>query len=148
MKIRMLVAAALLAAVVPALALATSSSMHPELGAKLVGSVEVPKGSPSGHGIVNLTLNSSKGTVCWTFDGVTGIGTPTAAHIHKAAAGKSGPVVVPFGGAYKAKGCQSASKSLIDAIESSPNAYYVNVHTAKYPNGAIRGQLVAGMAHM
>jgi hypothetical protein len=38
--------------------------------------------------------------------------------------------------------------SLIDAIESSPNAYYVNVHTAKYPDGAIRGQLVAGMMHM
>ena len=148
MKIRMLGAAALLAAVVPALALASTKTMTPELGAKLVGNVEVPKGAPSGHGIVNLTLNATKGTVCWTFEDITGIDKATAAHIHKAPAGKAGPVVVPFGAAYKAKGCQTATKSLIDAIESTPNAYYVNVHTAKYPNGAIRGQLVAGMAHM
>jgi hypothetical protein len=37
MKIRMLVAGALLAGFVPALALAGSRAMHPELGAKLVG---------------------------------------------------------------------------------------------------------------
>jgi hypothetical protein len=34
-----------------------------------------------------------------------------------------------------------ASKSLISAIEKKPGAYYVNIHTAKYPAGAIRGQL-------
>ena len=148
MNIRLLAGAVLLAVVVPALALAGPRAMHPELGAKLVGSVEVPKGSPTGHGIVNLTLDASKGTVCWTFEGVTGIDKATAAHIHKAPAGKAGPVVVPFGGSYKAKGCQTAAKTLINAIESTPNAYYVNVHTAKYPAGAIRGQLVAGMVHM
>jgi hypothetical protein len=37
---------------------------------------------------------------------------------------------------------------MIDAVESNPNAYYVNVHNAKYPNGVVRGQLVAGMVHM
>ena len=148
MKIRMLAAAALLAGLVPALALAGPGSMHPTLSAKLVGTVEVPAGAMSGHGIVNLTLDATKGTVCWTFQGVTGTDKPTAAHIHKAPAGKAGAVVVPLGAAYKAKGCQTASKRVIDAIESSPNAYYVNVHTAKYPNGAIRGQLVAGMMHM
>jgi hypothetical protein len=145
MKIRMLVVAALVAGLVPALALAGPRSMHPTLSAKLVGSAEVPKGAASGHGIVNLALDASKGTVCWTFSGIGGIGTPTAAHIHLAPAGKAGAVVVPFGGAYKAKGCQTATKKLIDAIESNPNGYYVNIHTAKYPNGAIRGQLVAGM---
>jgi CHRD domain-containing protein len=148
MKISMLVAAALLAGLVPALVLASPKTMHPTLSAKLVGTAEVPKGAPSGHGIVNLTLNTTKGTVCWTFEGVTGIDKPTAAHIHKAPAGRAGAVVVPFGAAYKAKNCQTAPKTVIDAIESNPNAYYVNVHTATYPNGAIRGQLVAGMMHM
>ena len=148
MRARILTATLLLAAVVPLAAFAGSRAMHPELGAKLLGTVEVPKGSPKGHGIVNVTLNATKGTVCWTFQGITGIDKPTAAHIHKAPARKAGPVVVPFGAASKAKGCTKAAKSLIQAIESNPNSYYVNVHTAKYPAGAIRGQLVAGMVHM
>ena len=130
-----------------ALASSASAAMHPELGAKLLGKNEVPKGSPKGDGIVNLTLNANKGSVCWTFD-IAGIGKPAVAHIHKARAGKAGPIVVPLGTAYKEKGCTKASKKTIAAIESRPNAYYVNVHTAKYPGGAIRGQLVVGMVHM
>lgn len=148
MRLRTFAVTLLLAGIVPVAALAGSRAMHPELGAKLVGSVEVPKGAPKGHGIVNLTLSGAKGTVCWTFAGVAGIGKATAAHIHKGTPGKAGPIVVPFGAAYKAKGCTKAAKSLIAAIESHPNNYYVNVHTAKYPAGAIRGQLVAGMMHM
>ena len=94
-----------------------------------------------------MTASPAAGKVCWAFT-VKGIGTPTAAHIHKGGAGVAGPIVVPLGGAYKAKGCAPASKSVVAAIEASPSAYYVNVHTAKYPNGAIRGQLVVGMVHM
>jgi CHRD domain-containing protein len=36
-------------------------------------------------------------------------------------------------------------KSTIEKIETNPNAYYVNIHNARYPAGALRGQLVAGM---
>ena len=146
MKLRLLLATAVLALAAPLVASAATGAMHPQLGAKLVGTAEVPKGAPGGKGIVNLDLKTA-GKVCWTFD-VSGIGTPTAAHIHKGRAGVAGPVFVPLGGSYKAKGCVAASKSAIAAIEASPNGYYVNVHTAKYPNGAIRGQLVVGMVHM
>ena len=128
---------------VPAAALAMSP-MHPELSAKLVGSAEVPPGAmASAHGIVNLTLTAKTGKVCWTFD-ITGVSGPTAAHIHKSPAGRAGPVVVPLGGAYKAKGCTTASKSTVNAIEEHPGSYYVNVHNAKYPAGAVRGQLARG----
>lgn len=147
MRIRLLAALALSTVIVPAAALAAGSAMHPELGAKLLGKGEVPKGSPLGHGIVNLSLKAPSGKVCWTFE-IAGIGTPTAAHIHKGSPGKAGPVVVPLGSAFKAKGCAAAPKATLEAIEANPNAYYVNVHTAKYPGGAIRGQLVAGMVHM
>ena len=128
-------------------ALALPNAMHPELGAKLLGKNEVPKGSPTAHGIVNLTLNSGKGTVCWTFD-LAGVTKPAAAHIHKGRAGVSGPVFIPLGKTYNAKGCTAAPKKSIDAVESNPNGFYVNVHNAKYPNGVVRGQLVAGMVHM
>jgi len=147
MKLRTFCLAAAAACALPAAAFAATTAMHPELGAKLNGRHEVPTGSPIGHGIVNLNLKAAGGKVCWTFK-IVGLPKPRAAHIHRAPAGKAGPIVVALGGAYKAKGCTSAPKKTIEAIESKPNAYYVNVHTAKYPNGAIRGQLVAGMVHM
>jgi CHRD domain len=145
MRFRLLLLGLAAAAVV---APAAVGSMHPEVATKLLGGSEVPKGAPSGSGIVNITLNDSTGRVCWTFEGIKGIDKPLAAHIHKAPAGKAGPIVVPFGAAYKAKGCTTAAKALVSAIEAKPGAYYVNVHTAKFPAGAIRGQLVAGMVHL
>ncbi|MDH4339992.1 MAG: CHRD domain-containing protein [Thermoleophilia bacterium] len=39
----------------------------------------------------------------------------------------------------------AAPKATIEKIEANPNAYYVNIHNAKYPAGTLRGQLVAGM---
>jgi len=147
MKLRTLCLAAAAACALPAAAFAATAAMHPELGAKLAGKHEVPKGSPVGHGIVNLNLKAASGKVCWTFE-IVGLRGAMSAHIHRAPAGTAGPIVVALGGHYKAKGCTSAPKKTIEAIESNPNAYYVNVHTAKYPNGAIRGQLIAGMVHM
>jgi hypothetical protein len=148
MKLRTLsLVAAAVGLTVPIVALAARTAMHPELGAKLAGKYEVPKGSTTGHGIVNLELKAATGKVCWTFE-LVGVKSPTAAHIHKGRAGVAGPVIVPLGGAFKTKGCASAPKKTIEAIESQPNAYYVNVHNAQYPDGAVRGQLVAGMVHM
>jgi hypothetical protein len=135
------------AAVIAPAALALPRAMHPELGAKLLGRNEVPKGSPTAHGIVNLTLTAASGKVCWTFE-LAGVANPAQAHIHKGRSGTSGPVFIALGKTYKAKGCATAPKKSIEAVESNPNAYYVNVHNAKYPNGVVRGQLVAGMVHM
>ena len=122
-----------------------AATMSPVVSSKLSGKAETPRGAPAGSGIVTLHLDAKKGTVCWDFKGVKGFAGPSAAHIHKGPAGTAGPVVVPFGAAYKAKGCTKAAATTIAAIEEHPNAYYVNVHSAKYPAGAIRGQLVAGM---
>jgi hypothetical protein len=135
------------AAVLAPAALALPTAMHPELSAKLLGKNEVPKGSPTAHGIANLTLNATKGTVCWAFQ-LVGVVSPAQAHIHKGRAGTSGPVFIPLGKTYKAKGCVTAAKKMIEAVESNPNGFYVNVHNVKYPNGVVRGQLVVGMAHM
>lgn len=149
MRVRLLTAAAIVAAVaVPVTALASSAGtamMSPVVSAKLLGKNEVPKGSPTGSGLAVVHLDAAKGTVCWSFAKVVKIDKPTAAHIHKGKPGAAGPVVVPFGGSYKAKGCTKAPKKLITAIEEHPAAYYVNIHTAKYPGGAIRGTLAVGM---
>ena len=108
---------------------------------KMTGAQETPKGSPKGKGTATITLNQAKGQVCFKLTW-TGIGTPNASHIHSGKKGVSGPVVIPlFGGTAKHNGCVKASKSLIGKIAKNPARYYVNVHTAKYPGGAIRAQL-------
>jgi hypothetical protein len=129
----------------PALALASGTAMSPVVSAKLAGKSEVPKGDPDGSGIAIFHLSTTKRTVCWSFDNLKRIGPPVVSHIHKGRVGAAGPVVVPLGAQYKPKGCVAAAKPVIEAIETHPNAYYVNIHDAKYPNGAIRGQLAAGM---
>jgi CHRD domain len=106
------------------------------------GSAETPKGDPNGKGTAKITFNTSTGRVCFKLTW-SGIGTPTAAHIHKGKKGVAGPVVVPiFGGAPKHSGCVKApSKSTLRSLARSPGSYYVNVHTQAFPGGAIRGQL-------
>lgn len=135
----LVVAAALIAALaLAAVALAKTTTLH----ASLSGSVEVPKGSPTGSGKATITLDATKGKVCWSFKSLKGVPGPTASHIHTGKAGKAGAVVVPLGGTFKTSGCTTGvSKSLIKKIIKTPSAYYVNVHNAKFPNGAARGQL-------
>jgi hypothetical protein len=136
-RLRLVAAAVVIAAAIPALAFGSASATT-KLTAKLSGGVEVPKGSPTGKGTATITISGAK--VCWKFT-FSGIGTPLASHIHKAPAGKAGPVVVPFGAAFKASGCTTTTAALAKAIVAKPGAYYVNIHNAKYPGGVIRGQL-------
>jgi hypothetical protein len=145
---KLIVALSLAVAVTLVSAIAALSAMSPELSAKLTAKAETPDGPAGGHGIVNITLKPGVGKVCWSFSDVGKIGTAQAAHIHKGRAGVSGPVVVALGAKYLKKGCAAAAKATIKAIQAKPNAFYVNVHTAKYPAGAIRGQLVVGMMSM
>jgi hypothetical protein len=50
-------------------------------------------------------------------------------------------VVIPLGKTFKREGCTTAPASLVRAVVARPGAYYLNVHTAKYPAGSVRGQL-------
>ena len=64
------------------------------------------------------------------------------AHIHRAPAGSPGPVVIGFNPAVNGlSGCVSADPDLIKTIRQNPEGFYVNVHTAEFPAGAVRGQL-------
>ncbi|RHW18145.1 CHRD domain-containing protein [Sphingomonas gilva] len=112
----------------------------------LVGNQEVPgPGDPDGTGTAKVTADATTDTVCVDI-GVRAISRPTAAHIHRGRRGEAGPPVLtlpaPVNGA--AKQCLRVEKALAAAIIADPAGYYVNIHTADYPAGAIRGQLAAG----
>jgi hypothetical protein len=96
------------------------------------------QGDLDGSGTASLTINPGRGQVCWTIE-VAGVEPITAAHIHIAPATAPGPVVVPLN-PYTG-GCTDIDRGLALAIIRDPSAYYVNVHNAPYPAGALRGHL-------
>lgn len=113
------------------------------LTAVMTGADEAPgPGDPDGTGTARFTLNAGQEEVCYALT-VTGIAPATAAHIHIAPPGEPGPVVVPLAPPTEgsSQGCASASRELILDILRAPQAYYVNVHNADFPAGAVRGQL-------
>lgn len=109
----------------------------------LTGAAEAPNpGDPDGSGTATLRLNPGRGTVCYELS-VSGIAPATASHIHKAVAGVAGPVVVPLSPptSGESSGCVDVGRDLIREIIQNPEGFYVNVHNAEYPGGALRGQL-------
>jgi hypothetical protein len=113
------------------------------LEATLTGAAEVAGGDPDGSGTAKITLNQDREEVCWNIT-VQGISLASLrAHIHKAPVGANGPIVVPFFEAddVRLSGCVGADDELIKDIRKHPSDYYVNVHNADFPGGALRGQL-------
>jgi hypothetical protein len=111
--------------------------------ASLVGSQETPKNTSKGTGVFSGTVveKGKTKTLTWklTFKNLTG--PAQAAHIHLGKKGVSGPVAVPLCGPCKsgAHGTAKVTEKIVSALEHGKA--YANVHTAKYPNGEIRGQI-------
>lgn len=101
-------------------------------------------GDPDGRGIGSVLLRGRR-QICVNIL-VANIEAPVAAHIHRGVAGRNGPVLVSLGtpiqgGLAGATTCAQISRSLHADIRRRPQRYYINVHNARFPNGAIRGQL-------
>jgi hypothetical protein len=113
------------------------------LSTTLTGAAEVPgPGDPDGSGTANLRVNPGQG--CISYDlAVEGIAPATAAHIHVGDADVAGPVVVPLVPPTdgSSSGTVPVDRALAKDIVQNPDNYYVNVHNAVFPAGALRGQL-------
>ena len=127
----------------------------------LVGTEEVPVADLDGHGTSKVRINPDTGEVCFDFR-FKSTGTPNRAHIHSGQAGVNGPIVVSFfelrippadPGAPatdprndeledgRFSDCVMADPALASDIAANPTSYYVNLHNARFPGGAIRCQL-------
>jgi hypothetical protein len=141
--VALITAGALCALAVAALSLAATRATV--WTAALSSGQEIPKQvvkDAAAHGQFKGTLTGS--TLKWklTFSKLTG--PATAAHIHMAAKGVSGNVVVPLCGPCKSGMTGTATLTAALKTAFKKHLLYVNVHTAKNANGEIRGQLAAG----
>jgi hypothetical protein len=120
-----------------------SSGTWNKFSTRMNGEAEVPTGDRNADGTASIRTRGNE--VCYDlrWSGVDA----TASHIHKAAPGKAGPIVVPFFAqdtavaGDKKSGCAKADSEVVAAINAKPGNYYVNVHSAEFPKGEIRGQL-------
>jgi hypothetical protein len=114
------------------------------LSAHLTGAAEKPTaGDPDGMGHATVKVDPAKNEVCYTLM-VEKIGQPIMAHIHKGAPDAAGPVAVPLtppDSSGKSQACATADAAVVKDIADNPGGYYVNVHTADFKAGAVRGQL-------
>jgi len=111
----------------------------------LKGANEVPgPGDPDGKGHAWIRVDSKRDRICFKVS-AKGVKPLTAAHIHTGDRKTAGPVFVELFSGESAtrhrRGCVATTQEKIDAIRSNPSGYYVNVHNAEYPDGALRGQL-------
>lgn len=113
------------------------------ISVSMTGAAERPgPGDPDGTGTAIFTFNQGEGEVCFWLS-VANIAPASAAHIHIAPVTDPGPVVIPLTPPTSgtSSGCVSADPELIKAIRQHPENYYVNVHNADFPGGAVRAQL-------
>jgi hypothetical protein len=139
--------------------IATAGHTNTLLEASLDGRSEVASGAtdkglvgdPNGRGEAYVFgVDGDATTLCYVLT-VDKIATATAAHIHEGAPGQNGPVVVNLAapGDGNAADCLTEGEAgkfvggqTVAEILANPQDYYVNVHNAEYPGGAVRGQLV------
>ena len=127
------------------LSAARPAAAHFRLTATLNAGQEIPKQvvkNQAAHGTFTGALTGT--TLKWKLTFAKLTGSATAAHIHLGGMGKAGNVIVPLCNPCTSgmTGTATISGSLLKTIQK--HGTYVNVHTAKNPNGEIRGQLSVG----
>lgn len=130
---------AALSALVLVSAASVCSAQTSSFAATLAGGNEVPPTASSNTGTTAVTVDGTANTVSWNTVSSIPVANATGHHLHRGAAGVNGPVVVSFG-VYS--GTAAVTPALAAEILGNPSGFYVNLHTATFPGGEIRAQLV------
>lgn len=102
-----------------------------------------PAGDADGSGTAVITLVPERAEVCYTLT-TAGIDLPTGAHLHRGVVGEVGDEVLgltapPQDGTITS--CAAGDSILLEELASTPERFYIDIHTGASPAGALRGQL-------
>jgi hypothetical protein len=131
---------ALAAAITVVLAAAPASAEVLAFKADLKGASEVPPTDSAATGSATVDVDTATKELKWTIQHSGLTGDATAAHFHgPAAEGENAGPAVDISGKI-----ESGSATLTDAqiADLQAGKLYINIHTAKFPDGEIRGQVV------
>lgn len=103
---------------------------------------EALRGDRNGFGSSDFRLTWGSRKLCYLVE-TDDIALPTVIHIHRGAYGTTGPVFLTLKPRRngESRGCASMSSDMIAEFKAQPAGFYVDVHNAEYPEGALRGQL-------
>jgi hypothetical protein len=134
-----------LAIVLSAMVFSTAAAAQQKFTVSLHGKQEVPANSSAGSGncMVTLSTNETQITVECNYRNLSS--NVVGAHIHdNAPVGVNGPIRFNFnhtGGTTGTIGPLVFSTTPAQIAELRTNRWYVNIHTANFPGGEIRGQV-------
>lgn len=107
--------------------------------ASLAGNQEVPVNSSTATGTATISLNTAETEITYAI--THNVVSPTAAHFHAGAGGVAGGVVFTLTRPSPITGVWS-SPSAANIADLKAGRLYINIHTATFPGGAIRGQIL------
>jgi len=111
---------------------------------ELNGSSEVPPNPSKGTGSISVTYDTTEKKLSWkgSYSGLTGV--VTVAHFHgPAAMGKNAGIALGIAAGNLPPSFEgSATLTDAQAADLAAGRWYLNLHTAAYPAGEIRGQVV------
>ena len=110
--------------------------------ADLSAAEEVPPTDSTATGMSDITYDTDSKKLTWsiTYDGLTG--DATAAHFHgPAMADENAKPVVPITPPLATPIVGEATLTDAQAADLDAGKWYFNVHSAKFPDGEIRGQV-------
>lgn len=107
------------------------------------GANHVPSNPSAATGSLDAVLDTATKAFSWTIAYAGLSGPPLAAHFHgPAPAGRNAGIVVPITGNLSSPISGSATLTDAQIADLMAGNWYVNLHTAAFPSGEIRGQVV------
>jgi hypothetical protein len=105
------------------------------------GTYPAPAGAPNGSGLAVISINAATRELCWQFSQLKNVTAPTVARIYRLAGPTTWRYGYTLGRPFKSSGCLPENWIILGFLGAKPQQFWVSIHTAQFPGGAVRGQV-------